>query len=103
MNDFLPREGLIGIDNFSQISKKNVMSYQKQTFKYNVFSSSYLSETTNYFLWIIGGLPISFLKKEIIKFKPKYLFIETTYIHELNLISNDYRIDFFNEIAIILN
>ena len=102
LNDFLPKGGIIGIDNFSQISRKNVKSYQKETFEFNVFSNSYLKERTNYFVWIIGGLPISFLINEIKKFKPKYLFIETTYIHELYLISNDYQIDFFNEIVIIL-
>lgn len=100
--DFLPRDSIIGIDNFSQISRKKVMLYQKETFEYNVFSNSYLKERTNYFLWIIGGLPISFLENEIRKFKPRYLFIETTYIHEFYLISNDYQIDFFNEIVIIL-
>ena len=50
----------------------------------------------------LGISPISFLKNEIRKYKPRYLFIETTYIHELYLIFNDYQIDFFNEIVIIL-
>tara|TARA_B100001175_G_scaffold201052_1_gene170700 strand:+ start:170 stop:985 length:816 start_codon:yes stop_codon:yes gene_type:complete len=99
---FLPKECIVGIDNFSQISRKKVMLYQNETFGYNVFSNSYLKERTNYFIWIIGGLPISFLENEIRKFKPKYLFIETTYIPEFHLISNDYQIDFFNEIVIIL-
>ena len=78
------------------------MMYQKETFGYNVFSNSYLKKRTKYFIWIIGGLPISFLENEIRKYKPKYLFIETTYIPQFYLISNDYQIDFFNEIVIIL-
>tara|TARA_B100001063_G_C16588094_1_gene464169 strand:+ start:22 stop:837 length:816 start_codon:yes stop_codon:yes gene_type:complete len=102
LGDFLPKECLVGIDNFSQISKKEVRLYQKETFGYNVFSNSYLKERTNYFIWIIGGLPISYLENEIIKFKPKYIFVETTYISEYSLISKDYSIDFFNEIIIVL-
>ena len=102
LSDFLPKECIIGIDNFSQISKKNITLYQKETFGYDVLSSSYLNKRKNYFIWIIGGLPISFLENEIRKFKPKYLFIETTYISELYLFFNDYQIDLFNEIVIIL-
>ena len=102
LSDFLPRECIVGIDNFSQISRKNIKFYQNETFEFNVFPNSYLKGKTNYFAWIIGGLPISFLKNEIRKYKPRYLFIETTYIHELYLIFNDYQIDFFNEIVIIL-
>ena len=102
LGDFLPKECIVGIDNFSQISKKNISLYQKETFGYDVLSSSYLNKRKNYFIWIIGGLPISFLENEIRKFKPKYLFIETTYISELYLFSNDYQIDLFNEIVIIL-
>lgn len=102
LSNILPRECIIGIDNFSQISRKEVKLYQKKTFKCDVFSNSYLNEDANYFIWIIGGLPISFLAKEIRKFKPKYIFIETTYIPEYYLISNDYQIDFFNELVIIL-
>ena len=102
LNYFFPKECIIGIDNFSQISREEVMLYQKKTFEYNVFSNSHLKERTDYFIWIIGGLPISFLENEIRKFKPKYLFIETTYIREFDLISDDYQVDFFNEIVIIL-
>ena len=102
LNYFLPKECIIGIDNFSQISRKEVMLYQKKTFGYNVFSNSYLKERTDYFIWMIAGLPISFLENEIREFKPKYLFIETTYIREFYLISDDYQVDFFNEIVIIL-
>lgn len=102
LNYFLPKECIIGIDNFSQISKEEVMLYQKKTFGYNVFLNSYLKERTDYFIWIIAGLPISYLENEIKKFKPKYLFIETTYIREFHLISGDYQVDFFNEIVIIL-
>ena len=102
LNYFLPKESIIGIDNFSQISREEVMLYQKKTFGHDVFSNSYLKEKTDFFIWIIGGLPISFLENEIRKFKPKYLFIETTYIREFYLFSDDYQVDFFNEIIIIL-
>ena len=102
LNYFLPKDCIIGIDNFSQISRKEVMLYQKKTFGFNVFSNSFLKKSTEYFIWIIAGLPISFLENEIRKFKPKYLFIETTYIREFYLISDDYQVDFFNEIVIIL-
>ena len=61
LGNFLPRECIIGIDNFSQISRKEVKLYQKKTFKCDVLSNSYLNEETKYFIWIIGGLPISFL------------------------------------------
>lgn len=102
LNYYLPKECLIGVDNFSQISKEKVILYQKKTFGFNVISNSYLKDKIDYFIWIVGGLPISYLEKEIKKFKPKYLFIETTYINDFDIISNEYEVDFFNEIVIIL-
>lgn len=102
LNYFIPKNCLIGIDNFSQISRKQVMLYQNKTFGFNVFSNSFLKERSEYFLWIIAGLPISFLENEIREFKPKYLFVETTCMREFNLVSDDYQVDFFNEIVIIL-
>ena len=78
------------------------MLYQNKTFGFNVFSNSFLKERSEYFLWIIAGLPISFLENEIREFKPKYLFVETTCMREINLVSDDYQVDFFNEIVIIL-
>ena len=105
LNYYLPKSCIAGVDNFSQISRENVILYQKQTFGFDVVSNSNLKERIDYFIWIIGGLPISFLEKEIKKFKPKYLFLETInsqYTNELYLISNEYEVDFFNEIVIIL-
>ena len=102
LNNFIPRENLIGVDNYSQISKENILRYQRQTFGFNIISNLELKDNLEYFIWIIGGLPIGFIVEEIKKFKPNYLFIQTSYMKQIDLINDLYEIDFFNEVVIIL-
>ena len=93
---------MIGADNFSQISQETILRYQRQTFGFDIVSNSELKKDLEHFIWIIGGLPISYIIEEIKEFKPHYVFIETTYMEEINLIDDLYEIDFFNEVIIIL-
>lgn len=102
LNNYIPREYLIGADNFSQISQETILRYQRQTFGFDIVSNSELKKDLEHFIWIIGGLPISYIIEEIKEFKPHYVFIETTYMEEINLIDDLYEIDFFNEVIIIL-
>lgn len=103
LNNYIPKENLIGVDNFSQISRENISRYQRQTFGFNIVSNSELKKDLEHFIWIIVQLPISYIIEDIKKFKPHYLFIQITYyLQETDLLNDLYDIDFFNEVVIIL-
>jgi hypothetical protein len=103
LNNYIPKENLIGVDNFSQISRENISRYQRQTFGFNIVSNSELNNKKIHFIWFVGGLPISYIIEEIKKFKPQYLFIDISYyLEETDLLNDSYDIDFFNEVVIIL-
>ena len=103
LNNYIPREYLIGVDNFSQISQENILRYQRQTFGFDIVSNSELKKDLEHFIWIVGGLPISYIIEEIKEFKPHYVFIEINYyLQETDLLNDLYDIDFFNEVVIIL-
>ena len=102
LNTFIPRKNLIGIDDFSQVSQENILKYQKQTFRFNILPYSELTKDLEHFIWILGGFGISNIIEEINEIKPLYIFAETTYLTEIDLIRDFYEIDFFNEIVVIL-
>lgn len=102
LNSYIPKENLIGVDNFSQISRENSSKYQKKTFGFDLVSNSELNKNSEHFIWIVGGLYISMIIEDINKFKPHYIFMETIYLGGIYLTEDLYEIDFFNELVIIL-
>ena len=98
LNLYLDKNKIIGIDNFSLISLNSINCYQKQTFNFKV-TSRYSFK--NNFLWTLGGLPISYIIKEIEKHQPQYIMFEFYYHQEVELLNN-YSVDFFNEIIIVV-
>jgi len=97
LNFFIEKNKIKGIDNFSLISNDSVNYYQEKTFDFKVTNIF----TQNDFLWILGGLPISFVINQINEYKPKYIMFESYYHKEFQLL-NDYNIDFYNEIITVI-
>lgn len=97
LNFFIEKNKIKGIDNFSLISNDSVNYYQEKTFDFKVTNTF----TQNDFLWILGGLPISFVINQINEYQPKYIMFESYYLKEFQLL-NDYSIDFYNEIITVV-
>ena len=114
LGNFLPylsvhidEDKLFGIDDYSQITKKEIETFQKKTFKFQIKKKAPFN--LKYKLIITVGVPIIQIAKQIILYKPKYILCETRYLgnqyiqlKEICSLLKKYKITRYNEIFLVL-
>jgi hypothetical protein len=114
LGNFLPylsvhinKDKLFGIDDYSQITKKEIEKFQKGTFNFQIKKKAPFN--LKYKLIVTVGVPIFRIAKKIILYKPKYILCETRYfsnqysqLKEIRSLLKKYKITGYNEIFLVL-
>ncbi len=79
LSKFFPNENLIGIDDFSQISKKDIQDYQRNTsaIEINKYEETNFGEVD---VLVSIELTLDVIIENILKLNSKYLIFETMYV-----------------------
>ena len=105
---FYNEELLIGIDNFSQISKEDILKYQSNLKKFEIFESIEHSYFENVKIDVVVSISIEIkdITVDILKLKPKYIFLGSSDLnHNLTYLEKffiDYSLDEINHAYILL-
>tara|TARA_B100001029_G_scaffold179449_1_gene188981 strand:- start:8701 stop:9501 length:801 start_codon:yes stop_codon:yes gene_type:complete len=101
-------ELLIGVDNFSQISKKDVAKYQKNLKEFKIYENINNPELKDIDIDVVVSISIEIkeITSEILRLNPKYIFIGSSDLnHDLNNLEkflNQYKIKEVNHAYILL-
>tara|TARA_B100000287_G_scaffold373424_1_gene372615 strand:+ start:58 stop:867 length:810 start_codon:yes stop_codon:yes gene_type:complete len=104
LSKFFPTENLIGIDDFSQISKEDIEDYQKSTsvIEINKYEDTDFRDVD---VLVSIELTLDVIIENILKLNSKYLIFETMYVSRFNDIQkalrSSYVVDSINESVVV--
>tara|TARA_B100001758_G_C17916975_1_gene356500 strand:- start:116 stop:535 length:420 start_codon:yes stop_codon:yes gene_type:complete len=105
---FYNEELLIGIDNFSQISKEDILKYQSNLKKFQIYENIENPYFDNAKTDVVVAVSIEIrdITSDILKLKPKYIFLGSSDLnHDLTNLEEylmDYSLDEINHAYILL-
>jgi len=105
---FYNEDLLIGIDNFSQISKEDILKYQSNLKKFEIFESieDHYFENSKTDVVVAISIEIRDITSDILKLEPKYIFLGSSDLnHDLKNLETyfvNYSLDEINHAYILL-